>query len=110
MVLSVYKSMGGEKSNNPQRSESDRSQRRDERHLDAEARLQAHHERFQRIIENTDAGYFRIGMDGSYEEVNPAWLRMYGFANREEAIGLHFSRSEERRVGKEWRNRWARNN
>jgi PAS domain S-box-containing protein len=83
--------MGGEKSNNPQRSESDRSQRRDERHLDAEARLQAHHERFQRIIENTDAGYFRIGMDGSYEEVNPAWLRMYGFTRKEDAIGLHFS-------------------
>ena len=57
----------------------------------AEARLQAQNERFQRIIENTDAGYFRIGMDGCYEDVNPAWLRMHGFANREEAIGLHFS-------------------
>jgi PAS domain S-box-containing protein len=57
----------------------------------AEARLQAQNERFQRIIENTDAGYFRIGTNGCYEDVNPAWLRMHGFANREEAIGLHFS-------------------
>jgi len=58
---------------------------------DAEARLQAQHERFQRIIESTDAGYFRIGMDGCYVDVNPAWLQMYGFARREEAIGRHFS-------------------
>jgi len=57
----------------------------------AEAQLQAQHERFQRIIENTDAGYFRIGMDGCFEDVNPAWLRMHGFTRREDAIGLHFS-------------------
>jgi PAS domain S-box-containing protein len=57
----------------------------------AEARLQAQNERFQRIIENTDAGYFRIGTDGRYEDVNAAWLRMYGFTSRDEAIGLHFS-------------------
>jgi PAS domain S-box-containing protein len=49
------------------------------------------HDRFQRIIEATDAGYFRIGMDGCYEEVNPGWLRMYGFNRPDEAIGLHFS-------------------
>ncbi len=58
---------------------------------EAELRLRAQHERFQRIIENTDAGYFRIGMDGCYEDVNPAWLRMHGFTRREDAIGLHFS-------------------
>jgi hypothetical protein len=57
----------------------------------AEARLQAQYKRFQSIIENTDAGYFRIGMDGCYEDVNPAWLRMHGFTRREDAIGLHFS-------------------
>jgi len=57
----------------------------------AEAQLQAEHKRFQGIIENTDAGYFRIGMDGCYEDVNPAWLRMHGFTRREDAIGLHFS-------------------
>jgi hypothetical protein len=57
----------------------------------AEARLQAQHERFQSIIENTEAGYFRIGMDGCFEDANPAWLRMHGFTRREDAIGLHFS-------------------
>jgi PAS domain S-box-containing protein len=58
---------------------------------EAEVRLQAQTARFQRIVENTDAGYFRIGMDGCYEDVNPAWLQMHGFTSREEAIGLHFS-------------------
>src|ERR1019366_8042630 len=58
---------------------------------EAEARLQAQSERFQSIIEGTDAGYFRLGMDGCYEDANPAWLRMHGFTRREDAIGLHFS-------------------
>ena len=58
---------------------------------EAEARFQAQTAQFQRIVENTDAGYFRIGMDGRYEDVNPAWLRMHGFTSREDAIGLHFS-------------------
>jgi len=58
---------------------------------DAPAQLQIQNERFQRIIENTDAGYFRVGMDGRYEDVNPAWLRMHGFTRREDVIGLHFS-------------------
>jgi PAS domain S-box-containing protein len=58
---------------------------------DAEARLQAQHERFRKIVENADAGYFRVGMDGRYEDVNPAFLRMHGFTSKEEAIGLHYS-------------------
>jgi PAS domain S-box-containing protein len=58
---------------------------------DAEARLRSQAERFQAIIENTDAGYFRIGMDGRYEEVNPAWVRMHGFHRKEEVIGQDFS-------------------
>jgi PAS domain S-box-containing protein len=58
---------------------------------EAQARLEAQNVRFQGIIEHTEAGYFRIGVDGRYEDVNPAWLRMHGFASRDEAIGLHFS-------------------
>jgi PAS domain S-box-containing protein len=30
-------------------------------------------------------------MDGCYQDVNAAWLRMHGFTRREDAIGLHFS-------------------
>src|ERR1035441_5720441 len=58
---------------------------------EAEARLQAQNQRFQRIIESTDAGYFRIGTDGCYEDVNAAWLRMHGFTRKEDIISLHFS-------------------
>jgi PAS domain S-box-containing protein len=57
----------------------------------AETQLQAQQERFQRIIDNTDAGYFRIGMDGCYADVNRAWLQMYGFTRKEDVIGQHFS-------------------
>ena len=57
----------------------------------ADARLQSQADRFRAIIENTDAGYFRIGMDGCYKEVNPAWLRMHGFRHKEEIVGQHFS-------------------
>ena len=60
--------------------------------MDAKARLQAHHDRFKKIIDSTDAGYFRIGVDGCYEDVNPAWLWMYGCTTREAAIGMHFSK------------------
>jgi PAS domain S-box-containing protein len=59
--------------------------------LEAERRLQAEGKRFQTIVEHTDAGYFRIGVDGCYEDMNSAWLRMHGFTGRDQAIGLHFS-------------------
>ena len=57
----------------------------------AQTQLQNQSQRIHKIIENTDAGYFRMGMDGCYEDVNPAFLRMYGFGRKEEVIGLHFS-------------------
>src|ERR1035441_7025134 len=58
---------------------------------EAEAQLKAQSKRFQNIIENTDAGYFRLGTDGCFEDVNPAWLRMHGFTRKEDIISLHFS-------------------
>jgi PAS domain S-box-containing protein len=61
------------------------------RQREAEARLETERKRFQDVIEHTDAGYFRIGVDGRYEAVNPAWLRMHGFTSLDEAIGLHYS-------------------
>src|SRR5208283_3825854 len=58
---------------------------------EAEKRLRDEGKRFQEIVAHTDAGYFRLGADGRYEDVNAAWLRMHQFANRQDAIGLHFS-------------------
>ncbi len=36
-------------------------------------------------------GISELGPDGCYEDVNPAWLRMYGFSSREDIVGQHFS-------------------
>jgi len=47
--------------------------------------------RFRKIIENSQAGYFRIGSDRRYEDVNRAWLSLHGYSAREEIIGQHFS-------------------
>ncbi len=60
--------MSQDKAHSPPQSEPEQSLRENERRLAAdmerktvEAKLKAQSERFQRIIENTDAGYFRIG-------------------------------------------------
>jgi PAS domain S-box-containing protein len=76
--------------------------RRDEDSARARARLEEFLERrseelaarelcFKRVVENTEAGYFRIGADGIYQDVNAAWLRMHGFSGPEEILGRHFS-------------------
>jgi PAS domain-containing protein len=46
----------------------------------AEAQLHDQSRRLQGIVQDTDAGYFRIGADGRYDDVNAAWLRVHGFA------------------------------
>ena len=69
-------------------------QRRNERKHPDDGAGKGVHERFQRIIESTEAGYFRIGLDGCYEDVNAAWLGMHQFADRRDVIGLHFSAAQ----------------
>jgi PAS domain S-box-containing protein len=53
--------------------------------------LRESEERFRTIIEDTEAGYFRVGRDGCWEHVNRAWLRMHGYDSPDEVIGQHFS-------------------
>jgi len=43
-------------------------------------------------IKNSKAGYYRINKKGYYEEVNDAWLNLYGYT-RDEIIGQHYSLS-----------------
>ncbi len=57
----------------------------------AESKLAEQSLRFRRTIEETDAGYFRIGADGRFEDVNRAWLRMYGFSEKSEIVGQPFA-------------------
>jgi PAS domain S-box-containing protein len=57
----------------------------------AEEYLKESEQRFRSIIENTAAGYFFVGRDGLWKQVNQAWLQMHGFDSKEEVIGRHFS-------------------
>ncbi|MFC2036026.1 PAS domain S-box protein [Chloroflexota bacterium] len=56
-----------------------------------EEELKENEERFHSIIKNTQAGYFRIGRDGCFQQVNSAWLKMHRYLSEEEIIGRHFS-------------------
>ena len=51
-------------------------------------------ERLRKIIENTGAGYFLIGLDGNYQTVNASWLKMHGYNSSDEIIGRHFSATQ----------------
>jgi len=47
--------------------------------------------RLQKIISNTQAGYFFIDRDGLYRRVNDSWLRMHGYESPDEVIGRPFT-------------------
>jgi PAS domain S-box-containing protein len=57
----------------------------------AERSAHEHQARTQRILEETNAAYFRIGLDGCFQQVNQGWLRMHGFTWQQEVVGKHFS-------------------
>lgn len=54
-------------------------------------RLSEAKDRFRHIIEDTDAGYFRIDTEGRFQQVNAAWLRLHGYTSPEEIVGKHFA-------------------
>jgi PAS domain S-box-containing protein len=56
-----------------------------------EESLRDKEERFRTIVENAEAGYFRIGRDGRFQQVNAAWLRMHGYDDPAQVIGQHFA-------------------
>jgi two-component system, cell cycle sensor histidine kinase and response regulator CckA len=56
-----------------------------------EAALRASEERLRTIVRDAEAGYFRIGLDGRYEDVNAAWLRLHGYATAAQVVGQHFA-------------------
>jgi two-component system cell cycle sensor histidine kinase/response regulator CckA len=51
-------------------------------------------DRLHEAVRDGDAGYFRIGLDGRFEDVNRAWCRMHGYASPEEVIGLHYTATQ----------------
>ena len=52
---------------------------------------------FRDAISDSGAGYFCIGKDGIYKEVNKAWLDLYKYDSKDEIIGKHYrlSRTDE---------------
>ncbi len=51
--------------------------------------LRESEERFREIIENAPFGYYRIGVDGIWQYVNPHWEKMYKTPYKE-IIGKHY--------------------
>jgi PAS domain S-box-containing protein len=48
---------------------------------------------YEQIAKSKDVGYFRIGDQGFYQEVNDAWLKLYKYESKDEIIGKHYSLS-----------------
>jgi len=48
-------------------------------------------EQMYHSVRNTNAGYFRINLDGFFEEVNETWLKIYKYDSDKEIIGEHYS-------------------
>ena len=52
---------------------------------------------FRDAISQSAAGYFCIGKDGRFKEVNDAWVNLYKYGSQDEIVGQHYrlSRAEE---------------
>jgi PAS domain S-box-containing protein len=57
----------------------------------AEKELLESENRNREIIDNSLAGYFYINLDGLFQKVNSAWLRLHKYDNADEVIGKHFA-------------------
>ena len=56
--------------------------------------LKESEERQRQIIESSNAGYFFIDLEGRFQKVNSAWLRMHKYETPHEIIGKHFSSTQ----------------
>ncbi len=48
---------------------------------------------YEQIAKSKDVGYFRIGNQGFYQDVNDTWLKLYKYDSKDEIIGKHYSLS-----------------
>ena len=46
-------------------------------------------------VRHSEAGYYRLNVDGYFEEANKAWLTLYKYDNKDEVIGKHYSFSRD---------------
>ncbi len=59
-------------------------------HKASQEALRASEERFRSIVENTEAGYFYVDLQGTILDANAAWAKLYGYELREEVIGRNY--------------------
>lgn len=57
----------------------------------AEEAVKESEEHFRNIVRNAEAAYFRINIDGIFEDVNKSWLKIHKYSSPDEIIGKHFS-------------------
>ncbi len=80
-------------------SEKDRSGFLDKALEETEEKLGVKKEnRFRDVIANSGAGYFKIGADGFFVEVNRAWVNLYKYETCDEIVGEHYSLSRSERA------------
>jgi len=48
-------------------------------------------EQMYHTVRNSNTGYYRIDLDGLFEEINDAWLQLYKYDKKEEVVGNHYS-------------------
>ena len=56
-----------------------------------EGALRESEERQRQIIEDSEAGYFFIDLDGRFQKVNKAWLHLHKYDSDDEIIGQNYS-------------------
>jgi len=64
------------------------------KHVGAKAALLESEGRFPDVIEKSGAAYFFIDMEGRFQDVNKAWLRLHKFDTAEEILGRHYSTTQ----------------
>ena len=55
----------------------------------------------QEAVEKSAAGYYQLDKTGIFVDVNEAWMEMYGYKNRDEIIGKHYSLTRDEKHVKE---------
>jgi two-component system CheB/CheR fusion protein len=58
---------------------------------EAEDALRESEERFRRTVHGSEAGYLFVDLEGRIKYVNEAWLRIHGYASRNNVVGEHFT-------------------
>jgi len=54
-----------------------------------------HLKHMQDAVDKSVAGYYCLDKNGIFTDVNSAWLKMFGYNNKEEVIGKHYSIARE---------------